>query len=459
MNKIYAKFKSLSPCQQIAISFLVLIFIGAVLLSMPFSNRDNHWQNFIDALFTSTSATCVTGLSVNSTLFEYSPLGQLIILILIQVGGLGLMGLVAIFLLILKSRLNLEKKIDMQELLSQSYVSNSKAFLMGIFRYTMYFEIFGAFCLSFVFIPDFGLWSGIWKSIFISVSAFCNAGFDVLGTSSLSAYATNPLLNFVVIFLCTCGGLGFMVWFDVRGRLKQVFSRKLTFKKACSNLSLHTKLVLITTIIMIFLPAFFFLLIEYNNAKTIGQFGFFEKIQAVIFESSILRTTGFFTFDNGELHNASKFIAMICMFIGGSPGSMAGGIKTTTIAVIIACVITRLKGKNKTDVFGKHFPKAVIVQVAMILVANVLVLFIGIFFLLITENFEFEQICFEAVSALATVGLSTGITPNLSVDGKIIIILLMFIGKIGIITSLMSLRTAKIDKDREEIPEGHIMVG
>lgn len=455
-----SKFMKYTPSQKIAISFLLVIVCGGLLLMLPISNRDGYWQNPLDAFFTSTSATCVTGLAVKVTSEQYTLFGQIVIMLLIQIGGLGLMTLVATFLIVMKSKLSLQSKIALKEMLNQNSSYNLKQFVLGIFKYTMFFEGLGCLFLSLVFIPQFGFIKGGWVSLFTSISAFCNAGFDILGANSLGDYITNPIVNFTVMALIVCGGLGFAVWFDCKDKIMKMINKEVGFKKAKHTLSINSKFVILSTLILIFFPAFLILCVEWNNPNTIGHLNFFEKVQASLFQSVTFRTAGFATFDNGLMHPATKFLGMICMFIGGSPGGTAGGIKTTTISVIIACVLCRLSGRDRTDVYGRHISRQIIVQATMIVMANVFVLFTGIFILSITENFDFNRICYEVVSALATVGLTTGITPQLSVIGKVIIILLMFVGRIGIMTALISISSRrKCDKNCLELPEGHVMVG
>lgn len=456
---IFTHIKSFSTSQKIAMSFLAMIFLGAIILCLPISIRAGHFGNFIDALFTSTSATCVTGLSVKNTLTYYSVFGQFIILILIQCGGIGLMVLVATFVTLLKKRISMQKNIDMKDVLEQSCVNESRAFLLGILHYTFLFEISGAIILSVVFIPEFGFLSGIWKSIFISISAFCNAGFDILGSDSLAKYLSNPFVNVIVELLCILGGIGFVVWFDVRTKLKQVIAGRISLPKAMSNLTIHSKIAIIMTLFMIIVPAIIIFLLEFNNPATMKDLSINTKIGASLFESITLRTAGFYTIDNNLMTSATKFIAMICMFIGGCPGGTAGGIKVTTLALITIAMISRLKGNARTEFLGRYFPKMIVIRALLIIVCNVLILFIGIFLLLITEPFSFERICFEATSALATVGLTTGITPSLSTGGKIVIIFLMYIGRIGIVTSLMSLKPSKSKEEEENLKEGNILVG
>lgn len=454
--------KGRTPSQLIATSFLLVIFTGAILLTFPISNTSGEWQGFLNALFTATSATCVTGLVVTVTATQYTLFGQIVIILLIQIGGLSLMTLVATFLLKFRARLSVQNKIAMKDMLNQSHILDFKKFIYGIIKYTVFFEGLGIVLLLFKFIPEFGFAKGAWTAIFTSISAFCNAGFDNIGPVSLAPYVTDPLVNFTVMGLIVCGGLGFVVWFDSKEKIFEVIHRKKTFKRARHDLSLYSKFAIIGTLFMIFVPAIMIMIIEWGNPATLGNLNFGQKFMASLFESITFRTAGFFTFDNGAMFTATKFLGMICMFIGGSPGGTAGGVKTTTILVILVCVFCRLRGQNRTDIFGRHISREIIVQATMIIVVNLLVLFLGIFLLAITDNFDFNQICFECASALATVGLTTGITPMLSAGSKVVIILLMYVGRIGIMTALMSLSGKASQSNSKEIvqyPEGHVIVG
>lgn len=367
------------------------------------------------------------------------------------------MTLVASFIFLLKNRLSLNDKIALKEMLNQSEVVNFRNFLNGILRYTFIVEGIGFILLSFVFIPEYGWCSGSFISLFTTVSAFCNAGFDIIGDSSLISYVGNEIVNFTVMGLIICGGIGFAVWFDVKDKVHKLRRKEMTLHRFFTSFTLHTKLVLIMTFILIFVPAILFFILEYNHAFL--DLSLWDKIQASLFTSVTLRTAGFATIPMGECVNASKLLMMIVMFIGGSPGGTAGGIKTTTVAVIALCVYRSLKGKNKTNVFHRHISRDIIVRATTIFAINITVLFTGIFFLTIVEDKIFIDLAYEAVSALATVGLTLGITSILTMGGKLIIILLMFVGRIGIMTFIMSFIKEDNKDDILEYAEGHVIVG
>lgn len=451
------KLDGFSPSQKIAISFVVVILLGACLLMLPISNVDGEVFSFIDALFMATSATCVTGLAVAAPAVQFTVFGQIVLLLLIQVGGLGLMSMVASVALSIRKKLSIQNKLAMKEMLNQTNMLDFRKFLFGIFRFTFVFEIIGAIILSFAFVPEYGL-RGIYISIFTSVSAFCNAGFDIIGSSSLVEYVNNPIVNFTIMALIIAGGLGFIVYFDLRDKFKSFFKKKISFKMLKQRLMLQTKIVIVVTSILIFVPAFIIFILEYSNPATLGNLGLDGKIYGALFSSVTLRTAGFATIDFAGFYPASQFIMIICMFIGGSPGGTAGGIKTTTLAIILMNVICNIRGQEKTSLFHRHISRDLIVRSTTILVINLGILFLGIFGLLVICDFDFMAIVFEAVSALATVGLTLGITTILPTVAKIIIIILMYVGRIGIFTFLVSVIRQETKKS-VDYAEGNIMIG
>ena len=454
-------FKHLTPAQKIAASFLLVILLGTVLLMLPISHRDHQMYSLIDALFTATSATCVTGLVVNVTVQEFTIFGQAVILLLIQIGGLGLMTLMAVFILLLKSRLSMHEKMAMKEMLNQDQVFNMHRFLMDILKYTLLFEGCGMVVLALRFIPDFGIMRGLFKALFVSVSAFCNAGFDNLGAVSLIDYVHDPLVIIPVMALIVLGGLGFAVWFDLRDKIKLWLKREISLEKFRKSLSLHTKIVLFMTMELIAVTATFLFLLEFQNKGTIGSFQWWEKGLTSLFESVTLRTAGFASVNYAQLTMASKFLMILVMFVGGSPGGTAGGVKTTTLAVLVLFIIANLRGHIHTVMFRRSISREIIVRAMSIFFINLLTLITGVFLLCILEDKAFIDLLFEATSALATVGLTLGITSSLSLGGKIIIILLMFVGRIGITTFVMSLVSHHNLKQHNAVayPNGTIIVG
>lgn len=454
-------FKNFTPAQKIAGSFLFVIALGTVLLMLPIAHRDHQMYSLIDALFTATSATCVTGLVVDVTVQEFTIFGQAVILMLIQIGGLGLMTLMAVFIVLLKSRLSMHEKMAMKEMLNQDQIFNMHRFLMDILKYTLLFEGCGMVLLALRFIPDYGLFRGLFKALFVSVSAFCNAGFDNLGSNSLMMYAHDPLVIFTVMALIVLGGLGFAVWFDLRDKLKLWLKREIKLEKLRKSLSLHTKIVLFMTFELIVVTAVVLFLLEFQNDGTIGTFSWWEKGLTALFESVTLRTAGFASINYAELTLASKFLMVLVMFVGGSPGGTAGGVKTTTLAVLVLFIIATLRGHIHTVMFRRSISRDIIVRAMSIFFINLLTMITGILLLCILEDKAFIDLVFEAASALATVGLTLGITSTLSVGGKVIIILLMFVGRVGITTFVMSLVSHHNLKQHNAItyPNGTIIVG
>lgn len=455
-------FKKMSPAQKIASSFLLVILSGAILLTLPISNQDGAILNPLDALFTATSATCVTGLTVIDLSVQLNWFGQLVVMLLIQVGGLGLMTFMAVFIVIVRNRLSMNEKIVMKEMLNQDNFLNMKKFLMDILYYTLFFESIGAILIGFRMIPTYGLIDGGFKSIFLAVSAFCNAGFDTMGSISLQDYVHDPLMCITIMSLIVLGGIGFAVWFDVRDKVKPLLMKKITFRKFHHSLTLHTKIVIAVTLFLIIVPGLVIMISEFTNPKTMGNFSIPEKFMSSMFESIALRTAGFTTINYANLNPATSMIMIFTMFIGGSPGGTAGGIKTTTIAVVVIYMFSVLRGREHTIVLRRSIGKSTIIRAMGIFFINLVTLLTGIFLLCIFEQQDFMNICFEATSALATVGSTLGLTGSLTIMGKIIIILLMYIGRIGISTLILSLTRPKANAsaaNKVSYPSGNIIVG
>ena len=327
----------------------------------------------------------------------------------------------------------------MQEALNQNSMRTLTIYIKRVIRYTVFFELLGAFFLAFVFIPEYGFIKGIYYSLFHAISAFCNAGFDVLGSQSLIPYQQNVIINFVISGLIIAGGLGFIVWVDLRMSLKKYRENFKVFKlkKFLSSLSLHTKIVLIVTALLLASGTVMILLLEYGNPETLGNLTFSEKLLASFFQSTTLRTAGFASVSMGDLYDPTKFLMSIYMFIGGSPAGTAGGIKTVTFALGILYVHSLIKGSDHVQVLKKSISDQVVKRALTITLISFAITFAGLFILSVTEEIEFIDLVFEVFSAFATVGLSANVTPYLSWIGKIVIIVLMFIGRIGPITMVL----------------------
>lgn len=440
------------PTQAIVMGFAVIIFIGSVLLNLPISSKDGHSIGFVDSIFTATSAVCVTGLVVVDTYTHWTVFGQVVILLLIQIGGLGLMTLATLFSLALGRKISFKERLLIAESLNQFSPQGMVKLIKDILIGTMVFEGLGAIILSLRFAGEFGIKGGIYKGIFHAISAFCNAGFDLMGEkgqfSSLTSYVEDPLVNITIMSLIIMGGLGFAVWEDV---LKT---------RSFSGLRLHTKLVLVMTGILLVSGFVFFLVLEYTNAKTLQPLSFKGKILASMFQSVTPRTAGFNTLQIADLTNASKLVTMILMFIGGSPGSTAGGIKTSTAGVLIFSVVSVLKGYKDVNMFKKRLEVEVIFRAMAIVILSLIVIISTTIVLSIFENATLTEYFFESISAFGTVGLSLGITPALGIASKLALAFTMFMGRVGVLTMGMAI-AVRMQKSEVKLkyPEAKVLVG
>lgn len=432
------KKKSFSPTRRIAFSFFMVIFIGSLLLTLPISNQIQGTP-YLDHLFIATSATCVTGLVSVVVANQYTLFGQLVIIALIQVGGLGFLTLFNMMLIAFHKKLSFTNKIVMQEALNQNSMNEIAVYIKRVIKYTFTFEFIGAILLSIVFIPEYGVLKGIYYSLFHSISAFCNAGFDVLGSNSLINYQSNMIINLVICGLIIAGGLGFVVWIDLRLSLKNYKKKFKVFqlRRFLSSLSIHTKIVLFMTILLLFGGAFVILILEFNNPTTLGALSLPDKLLASFFQSTTLRTAGFASVDMVTLHDSTKLFMSILMFIGGSPAGTAGGIKTVTFAIMILYILSLVKGNEHIKVLRRTISDQIVKRALTIGIVSFFISLIGLFILTITENKDLIDLVFEVYSAFATVGLTAGLTPYLTNIGKIVIILLMYIGRIGPMTMVL----------------------
>ncbi|MBQ1274517.1 MAG: TrkH family potassium uptake protein [Cellulosilyticum sp.] len=455
--------ESLNPAQILVGGFLILIVLASFLLMLPISSNSGEMTSFVNALFTATSAVCVTGLSVVNTLAYWSTFGKIVILCCIQIGGLGFMSLVSMIFIFLGRKITLRNRLVMQEALNFNTIAGVVRFTRMIVIGTLLVEGIGAILLAFVFIPEYGLKMGIGYAVFHSISAFCNAGFDLIGDSSLTPYVGNGIVNFVIMGLIIMGGLGFSVWVDTYKMFvsKIKAPKHYTWKQAIGKLSLHTKLVWVITSILLITGFMVIFLVEYNNPATLGALSFKEKIYAALFQSVSPRTAGFNTVSLADLTDTSKLYTIVLMFIGGSPAGTAGGIKTVTMGVLVLCAYNTIKGNENIIVFKRRITFDTVSRGLTIIMLAIAVIVAVVGILSLTEDFTFMEILFEAVSAFATVGTTLGITSKLSLIGKIVIIIVMFIGRLGPITMAVALMTRKRDQDKVNIqyPDEKIMVG
>ncbi len=444
-----------STTQIIMLSFLVAILMGSFLLALPISSASGKPIPYIDALFTATTATCVTGLVTVPTVTTWSIFGQIIILILIQVGGLGVITVMSGIMLLLHRKIGFANRLLLQDAFNLNTLSGLVRFVKKVIRGTFIVEGIGALLYMTVFIPEFGI-IGIWISIFNSVSAFCNAGIDIIAKNSLCDYATHPLINAVTCLLIILGGIGFIVWWDVI-RVSKLF--KVHRFKALKHLSLHSKIALSATVFLIAIGAVCIFAFEYNNPSTLKNLSLFDKIQVSVFQSVTTRTAGFMTVPQENLTNASSFVSILLMFIGGSPVGTAGGIKTVTIVILIAAALATVKNNNETSLWQRTISKDAIRKAIAVVFMSSAILFISTVLLSLTCDAAALDILYETVSATATVGLTKNLTPSLNFWGKIIITATMYLGRIGPISLAFAFNFKKVNDNKIENPYEKISVG
>lgn len=444
------KMIDLNPAQVLALGFGAVILLGALLLDLPIASRSYESVGFINALFTATSAVCVTGLVVVDTATHWTLFGQLVILILIQIGGLGFMTMATMFALVVGKKISLKSRLIMQEALSHHNISGVVRVTINVLIMTFSLEALGTMLLATRFVPEFGFGQGLFLSVFHSVSAFCNAGFDLMGNfTSLTAYVTDPVVNFTVMGLIVAGGLGFTILSDI------------VVKRDFKTLQLNTKLAVTVTTVLIAIGTAFFFLVEYSNPDTLGSLSLLEKLQAALFQSVTPRTAGFNTLPTDKLTMSSLLMTMVLMFIGGSPASTAGGIKTTTFGLILFNIGSVISGYEETVMFKRRVSQILISRaLALMSLALALVIMVTMILSFNERDMGFMALLFETVSAFGTVGLSTGITPMLSDVSKLVIAVTMFFGRLGPMTLVMALaRRQSMNRALVRYPESKVNVG
>lgn len=450
----------LNTMQLIALGFFGVIFLGGVLLWLPFSNQQPI--EFIDALFTSVTSVCVTGLVTIVPAEQFTLIGKVILMLLIQIGGLGIIACMSAFFLILGKRISMKRRITIQQAYGLDTLSGLVKFIIRILKGTFLVEGIGAVLFAFKFVPEFGFIKGIGYGIFHSISAFCNAGIDIIGSTSFQQYAGSPLINFTTMFLIVMGGLGFPVWHDIAVNVRKgVKGHKRPLKWLFTRLKLQSKIVIMMTAGLIIFGTLCFFLIEFDNPATMKDMNVFEKLMASMFQSVTTRTAGYATIPQSGLEESSKLIGCILMFVGGSPAGTAGGIKTTTAAMLLLTVICVLKSRRDTECFERKIDNDIVKSGITIALITFLALFTGIAALTLFEpNVDFLDLMYEAASAMGTVGLSADLTPHLCRGSHIVLMLLMYIGRIGPLTMALVF-AGKSDKSKQfrELPEENVMLG
>ena len=443
--------KNLSAAKVIALVFAAIIFLGAGLLMLPAASRNGISCGFLPALFTATSATCVTGLSLFDTWTQWSGFGQIVILCLIEIGGLGFMSAATMVIFLFRRRIGLKQRLVMAQALSVSdmngIVKLQKTVLLGSFCV----EGIGALILLLRFWPEFGFMKALKWGVFHSVSAFCNAGFDIFGCmtpgASLMEFQSDPVVLLTLGALVTIGGLGFLVW--------QEMAEKRHFRK----FSVYTKLVLLTTLGLIISGWILICLLEWNNAGTLGSLSIPDKLLNGLFQSVTLRTAGFASVDQALLTESGKAVSIVLMLIGGSSGSTAGGLKTVSFVVIILFVASRARGKNTVCIFKRTIPERQVLDAMTIFLIMLGLSVFGGVFISATSPVEFSDALFEAVSAIATVGLTAGVTGKLSMGGQLLMILYMYFGRVGVLTISLGFLTGNRAEERLRYAETSLLIG
>ncbi len=447
---------SLTTTQIILLSFLLVILVGSVLLSLPFATKSGEAVPYIDALFTATTSVCVTGLVTLPTVSTWSLFGQIVILLLIQVGGLGVITVMSGIMIMVNKKMKFRDSLLIKDAFNLNTMSDLAAFVKKVIKGTMIIEGIGALLYMTVFIPQFGL-KGIWISVFNSISAFCNAGIDIIAQDSLCSYMLNPVINTVTSLLIILGGLGYIVWWDLI-RVAKNFKREGI--RCLRKLTLHSKIVLVTTIILILGGAAIIFILEYSNLSTIGGLSLGGKIGVSLFQSVTTRTAGFATIPQENLTNACAIVCMVLMFIGGSPVGTAGGIKTVTVAVLIVTAYATITGKDEISLFNRRLSKQTTRKAVGVFGMSFVIMLISTVLLsAFTPDASVLDIMYETVSATATVGLTRALTPLLNMAGKIIIIITMYLGRIGPISLAIAFSINKEKTNSVKNPTEEISVG
>lgn len=437
--------RQLNSFQIIILGFLGMILLGTVLLMLPISSHAGIWTPFNEALFTATSAVCVTGLIVHDVATYWSMFGQVVILLLIQAGGLGLVTVTAFFALLSGRTISLKQRSTIQEAIAAPKIGGIVNLTRFVLTVTFLIELFGALIMMPVFVPKFGL-RGIWMSVFHAVSAFCNGGFDVMGTpentyQSMTSFIGQPVINLTIMGLIIIGGLGFLTWYDI-------YTHGTHFRRY----TMQSKVIITTTLSLVFVPAIIFFFRDFGTLP-IG-----ERILSSLFQSVTMRTAGFNTVNLATMTSFSQGICILLMLIGGSPGSTAGGMKTTTFAVLFANVGTTFQNKDEIHLFGRRIDDHAIKNAATIFMLYIIIFFLGAGAISTMEELPMSVTLYETASAIGTVGVSLGLTPTLSLPSHLILILFMFIGRVGGLTLIYS-TLSLTNKNVSRFPKERITIG
>ncbi len=446
---------SLSTTHIILLSFLMAIVVGTLLLCLPISTSSGKATPFLNALFTATTSTCVTGLVVVPTVSYWSFFGQAVILILIQIGGLGIITIMSALMILLHKKMGIGDRLLLQDTFNLNSLSGLVRFVKKVVKGTLIIETIGALLYMIVFVPEFGS-KGIWISVFTSVSAFCNAGIDIIAENSLCNYATNPLINIITCLLIVVGGIGYIVWWDIIRVAKISKARKVRFFR---DITLHSKLAIASTLALIFIGAALIFVFEYNNPQTMKDYTLPQKIMASFFQSITTRTAGFATLAQESLTNPTAILCLVLMFIGGSPVGTAGGIKTVTFAVIIASAFSAIRNQEETEIMDRQITKQAVSKALAVAFMSFMITFVSAMLLSATTNAPALDVIYEAVSATGTVGLTRNLTSTLTVAGRVIIIATMYLGRVGPISMAVAFGKTRMNQNTVKNPVEEISVG
>ena len=450
-KKVGKRTKSLSATRIIALVFAAIILVGTGLLMLPVASRSGHSSGFMTALFTATSSTCVTGLILADTYTQWSGFGQAVILCLIEIGGLGFMSAASVVVFLLRRKVGLKQRMVMAQAFSVSDMEGVVRLQKWVLGGSLCLQAAGAIVLFLRFLPGYGFRQAAIWGVFHSVSAFCNAGFDILGKiapgQSMICMQSDPVVLITLMALITVGGLGFFVWEEV--------AAKRSFRK----FSVYTKLVLLTSLGLILAGAALTLILEWNNPATIGNMCTGDKILNAFFQSVTLRTAGFVSFDQGAMTEGGKAVSILLMLVGGSSGSTAGGVKTVTVVVVLLFLWSRARGRSNTEVFRRNIPREKVLDAMTVLLIVSVLAVLGSVVLCTTSGVSFVDALYESVSALATVGVTTGITARLSVISKLLMIVFMYFGRVGVLTVSLGFLMGDKAAQRYRFADTNLLIG
>ncbi|SFG41424.1 trk system potassium uptake protein TrkH [Lachnospiraceae bacterium C7] len=453
------KKRQLTSSQIIPLGFLAIIIIGTVLLWLPISSADGVHTSLLTALFTATTSTCVTGLVVVDTYANWSFFGQVVILALIQIGGMGIVSISTIMMVVLHKKVSIRDRVLIRDSFNLDTIQGLIKFLFKVFKGVFIVEAIGTICYAIDFIPRYGILRGLWYSIFNSISAFCNAGMDVIGPNSMMDFNKSPLLLNTTMMLIILGGLGYIVWFDILDNFVLTIKKRRRLSQTFNHLAEHSKLVIKLTIGFILSGAVLVFILEFNNPDTLGKMQLGDKILNSLFQSVTLRTAGFASIPQEGLKEVTAFIGCIFMFIGGSPMGTAGGIKTVTIFVIFLTTTSFVRNRREVTVYGRTFSNELVRKAMSIFTVSLVVTLILTILLAVTNNVSMIDAMYEIFSATGTVGVSRGLTSKLNGVGRIIVIISMYLGRIGPISIGVLLSATNYKENEIKHANGRFLVG